>query len=301
MSHGGEAQADPAATPDLWAAALPQPRVLSSEASGWRAGLVRRWTGGQAHISQPPIDHHYVVLHLGGPKRVTRAGAGRTVHAQVTPGALTLVPAGTRYEWVTEGVIDFAHLYVHPSRLNNLIAAKFDRDPSTVTLDEAVGFEDPLLSRVMLEMLDHVGAGGLGANGYLDALFEAALANLAHRHSSLGKAVRPARHALAPLRLRRVLEAVEARLSQPLALGELAQVAGLSRFHFSRAFHVAMGEPPLAYVARRRIEVAKRLLRASDAPVAEVARRSGHASSSAFATAFRRGTGLSPSQFRRQL
>ncbi len=127
-------------TPDHWAASLRGGSpVISSDRSGWRSGLVRRWTDVSGEISQPPIDHHYVVLHLGGPKHVTRIGAGRTHRASVAEGALMRVPAGTRYEWITVGPIDFAHLYVHPARFNSVIAGQFGRDPTAVTLDEQVG------------------------------------------------------------------------------------------------------------------------------------------------------------------
>ncbi len=288
-------------TPDHYANTLQGPPVLSSEAGGWRTGLVRRWTGVSGEISQPPIDHHYVVLHLGGPKHVTRSGGGRTISAAVDEGALTLVPAGTRYEWMTVGPIDFAHLYVHPSRLSGLIASKYDRDPTTVTLDEQVGFNDPLLSQVMREMLRQVGEANTSAHAYLDALFDVALAQLAHKHSTLGQASRAARHALAPVRLRRVIDYVEANMGETISLDDLAHVAGLSRFYFSRAFQSAMGEPPTAYLARRRLELAKRLLRMSDLSHAQIARESGHGAPSQFAATFKRQTGQTPSNFRRQL
>ena len=288
-------------SPHGWADALRRDDpVVCSESAGWRSGLVRRWTGGTGRISQPPIDHHYLVLHLGGSKKVTRRGAGRTVCTAVDEGALTLVPAGTRYEWMTVGPIDFAHLYVHPSRLNNVIASKFDRDPASVTLNEQVGFEDALLSQTLQEMLIQVECGGASSNAYLDALLDVAVNNLVHKHSTVGAATRRARHALSPIRLRRVLEVAEARLASSLTLSDLAEVAGLSRHHFSRAFQVAMGEPPMTYLARRRLEAAKRLLREGDLPLAEVGRLSGLGSPSQFASGFRRRTGLTPSDFRRR-
>ncbi len=255
-------------------------------------------------ISQPPIDHHYLVLHLGGPKHVTRIGAGRTHRASVAEGALTLVPAGTRYEWITVGPIDFAHLYVHPARFNSVITGQFGRDPTAVTLDEQIGFKDRVLSELMREMLAFAEQEGGGAKRYLDALFDLAVANLAHKHSTLtpaSTALRKVRCALAPLKLRRVLDFAESRLAEPVSLSELADVAGLSRFHFSRAFQAAMGEAPMAYLARRRLEFAKRLLRSEDLPLAEVARRSGLGSPSQFASSFRRGVGQTPSSYRRQL
>lgn len=288
------------ADPDHFARGLDAP-VLSSDAGGWRSGLVRRWKGGAGDIRQPPIDHHYVVLHLGGAKHVTRSGAGRTVSAHVAEGALTLVPAGTRYDWRTVGPIDFAHLYVHPARLGGLVAARYGRDPSAVALDEEIGFEDPLLAQLIREMLAQAGEASVDAHAYLDALFDAALAQLAHKHSTLGPPVRIARHALAPTRLRRVLDHVEAHLGEPIRLDDLAGAAGFSRFHFSRAFHRAMGLSPLAYVAERRIDVAKRLLKTSDLPLSEIGRRVGLGGASGFSAVFRRTVGQTPSDFRRQL
>ena len=252
-------------------------------------------------MSQPPLDHHYVVLHLGGPKRVTRTGGAGDVTREVDEGALTIVPAGTRYEWRTEGPIDFAHLYVHPARLNHAVAMVFDRDAARVALHDEVGLTDPLLSETLRAMLHEVEVNGAAGRPYLEVLFDCALATLVRRHSSAGDVRQPARHALAPVRLRRVLDHMEASLAEPVSLASLAEVAGLSRFHFNRAFRAAMGEPPLAYLGRRRLEAAKRLLRTGDQPLRDVASLSGFTSPSRFAEQFRRHTGVTPSDYRRQL
>ena len=79
-----------------------------------------------------------------------------------------------------------------------------------------------------------------------------------------------------------LIDYVEANIGETISLDDLAQVAGLSRFYFGRSFHNALGEPPTPYLARRRLEAAKRLLRMSDlsmprspgSPVAESQARS---------------------------
>ena len=287
-------------TPDQWASALSHPVAVSSEASGWRSGLIRRWAGGSGEIVQPPIDHHYVVLHLGGPKHVTRSGGGRTVSVSVQEGDLTLVPAGTQYDWKTVGPVDFVHLYVHPSRFGALIASKYDRDPASVALDEGVGICDPMLAQLMREMLEEMTVREIGAHSYLDALLDAALAQLARKHSTLGTTVQPLRSAISQQRLRRVFDYVEAHLAQSVRLDDLAAVAEFSRFHFSRSFQAAMGEPPMSYLVRRRLEKAKQLLRTSDLSVSAVAQESGLGAPSQFAALFKRATGSTPSDYRRQ-
>lgn len=277
--------------------------MISSDRSGWRTGLVRRWTDVSGEISQPPIDHHYLVMHLGGPKHVTRTGAGCTQRSAVAQGALTLVPAGTSYDWLTVGPVDFAHLYVHPSRLSSVVAAKFDRDPNSVSLDEKVGFEDRLLSELTSEMLVNAERDGASTETYMDALLDFVVFNLIHKHSTLAwtrESSRPVKGALAARALRRVLDYVENHLAEMVSLSDLAGVAGLSRFHFSRAFQASTGEPPMGYLARRRLESAKLLLLSADMPLAEIGRLSGLGSPSQFASTFRRVTGQTPSSYRRQ-
>lgn len=287
-------------TPESWARQLSAPPVLDLDHLGCRAGGLRRWRGTAVAMSQPSLDHHYIVLHLGGPKRVTRTGEGRVLAKDVHEGAVTIVPAGTSYEWRTEGPIDFAHLYIHPARLNHAVAALFDGDPTRVTLAARIGANEPLIRQVICAMLAAANDVERG-RPYLDALFDVVLAHLVRAHTVPGSSSTSTLQALAPARLRRVLDFIESELSEPISLQALAGVAGVSRFHFSRAFRETMSQPPLAYVAQRRVEAAKRLLRETELPLGGVARQSGFGSPSHLAVRFRRHTGMTPSQYRWRL
>lgn len=61
-------------------------------------------------------------------------------------------------------------------------------------------------------------------------------------------------------RLRRVLRYIEANMTHPMRLSELAGAAALSPYHFARAFRAATGVPPMRYVWQRRVERAKWLM-----------------------------------------
>jgi AraC family transcriptional regulator len=108
-----------------------------------------------------------------------------------------------------------------------------------------------------------------------------------------------ARGGLSPAALRRVQLFVEANLAGSVALADMAGAAGLSEFHFARAFKAAMGMPPRAFVEQRRIERAKIALRGSNAALAAIALETGLGSQSRFTTTFRRATGLTPAVYRR--
>lgn len=87
--------------------------------------------------------------------------------------------------------------------------------------------------------------------------------------------------------------------SATLTIEELAQQANLSTFHFAKMFRVSMGLPPHGYVAKRRVERAKHLLRVSPSDLAGIALECGYASQSHFTRAFKVETGATPGAWRR--
>jgi AraC family transcriptional regulator len=83
-------------------------------------------------------------------------------------------------------------------------------------------------------------------------------------------------------------------------LDYLASLAGLSKFHFHRLFRSATGISPLHHHINLRINAAQTLLRETKKSVVNIALEVGYTNPSHFAQRFRRETGLSPSNYRRQ-
>lgn len=107
------------------------------------------------------------------------------------------------------------------------------------------------------------------------------------------------RGGLSPAASRRVQLFVEANLASPLTLAQLAARAGLSAFHFARAFKQTMGVTPRAWVEQRRVERARELLATSAMPLAQIAVVVGLGSQSRMTTVFRKATGFTPAAYRR--
>ena len=105
-------------------------------------------------------------------------------------------------------------------------------------------------------------------------------------------------HALDDRRLRRVLQFVDQNLQNPIRLKDLAEVANLSRFHFSRAFRKAMGQSPHRFVRNRRLERAKDLVLEEKLTLAEIAGICNFSSQTSFTRAFARATGMAPGRYR---
>jgi AraC-like DNA-binding protein len=80
----------------------------------------------------------------------------------------------------------------------------------------------------------------------------------------------------------------------------LAASAGMSRSAFAVRFTRLVGEPPLHYLTRWRMQKAQRLLRDGRAPLSDVAASVGYDSEAAFSKAFKRAVGAAPGTYRRR-
>jgi AraC-like DNA-binding protein len=83
-------------------------------------------------------------------------------------------------------------------------------------------------------------------------------------------------------------------------IAELAAEAGSSRSVLAERFMLYLGEPPLAYLARWRLQLAARLLETRQQTVLKVASEVGYESEAAFNRAFKREFGIPPGQFRKR-
>ena len=94
-------------------------------------------------------------------------------------------------------------------------------------------------------------------------------------------------------------EFIDANLDKNLSLETLADVAGLSVYHFARTFKQSEGLTPHDYLLERRLAKARELLTHPDQSLSAIASRVGFADQSHFTRRFRQAQGVSPGQFRR--
>lgn len=260
-------------------------------------GFIQSWQNTGAVMLQPPLDHHLVVMHEGGAKRVIRDGGGGRRTADVAPRSITTTEAGSSYRWETEGPVGFSHYYIEPAYFSSLVADTFDRDPASVSFAETIGRADPhsaTLFGLLLESRNDPYWSSI-AQYYADAL----LVRLASTSHWDGEFLRFRRMMLAPHVVRRVRDFIRANLEGRITLDDMAAVAGYSRFHFGRAFKQTTGMPPYAYVHHERLASARELLEQTSLPIAQVARQCGFGSHAYFSVRFRDATGLTPAEYRR--
>lgn len=288
-----EATTSPAALAD----SLSAPPVLSSETTGWDGAQVRLWRGIDPK-SYPPLDHHCLTLHLGQPRRLARRGEGRNLQVDIRPGAMSLSPIGAVYEWETTGPVDYAELYLSAEFIRKINSDVFDRDSTGLALEDPLGIRDPLAEAVFTELLEELSGMKSDSRLYLDSLLLTLSVRLVRLCGDVPDEGAQRRLSLAPARLRRVLEYIEANLSTDIGVTELAATASLSPFHFSRAFTLATGYSPYSFLIGRRLARAKALLGEPDVNMGSVAAQCGFRTEGQFSRMFRRGVGTTPRRYR---
>jgi len=99
--------------------------------------------------------------------------------------------------------------------------------------------------------------------------------------------------------LHKAIEYIETHLIDELSAEKLADVAGMSVPHFNRVFRKTLRLSPMEYVLSLRVQEAQRLLVTTDLPLSEIATTVGFYDQSHFTKRFRKVTGITPRQYRK--
>jgi len=87
---------------------------------------------------------------------------------------------------------------------------------------------------------------------------------------------------------------IETNFGDEITLDDVAQAAGVSRFHLARVFEARMGRSVMGYVRARRLAIAARRLAAGAPDILAVALDAGYGSHEAFTRAFSAAFGVTP-------
>ena len=137
-----------------------------------------------------------------------------------------------------------------------------------------------------------------GRSLVLDRLLELVLIEaLRYRPADIGDGRSSLLAGLADTRIGNALRIMHADAKRSWTLAALAREVGMSRSAFASRFLQLVGVPPIEYLATWRMRLAKSALASYEVPMIEIAEMAGYQSVSAFSTAFKRVTGLSPTLY----
>jgi AraC family transcriptional regulator len=267
-------------------------------ASDPSSGSITFWRHDPLHDVVAPMADHVIMAFPAGPVRFERRDGKTVVNGMTRPATVTVIPAGSTSRWDIYQPLSVVQLYLPQTTLKRVAREAGTAAPGDLV--ERTAHPDSITSRLLLSAAD-----ALEGSAALDSLFRHQLTDLlATRllaaHAGIPVTVQPVVGGLSPTALRRAIERLRSDNDTDVSLGALALEAGLSRFHFCRAFKESTGLSPHAWLRQHRLEQAMNMLRDTDASVVSVAVALGYASQTAFAAAFRKLTGETPSDWRRR-
>ena len=256
---------------------------------------IAHWRHGDAEYAKGGGGFLDVVLVLSECQTVERLLGGVWSHRPSRVGNITVVDPEESTRFVIRGQAEIVKLFV-PLALFTEATGQERRSAVIARFGEPAAELERCAQRALVALHDGEGSDPL-------LLSSIALRLLNGSIDGAGKPAGPAVGGLARRQLRRVRELIDASVAAPIArtpsLKQLAAEANLSMFHFAREFHRTTGSTPYAYVLRRRLDRARKLVLQTDLPLGRVGLLTGFPSPAHFADRFHREMGVAPGALRR--
>src|ERR1700716_2825633 len=209
---------------------------------------------------------------------------------------LSFVPAGHRfYGWQTPRVLTRV-TYFYIDTQDPLFDPEFSIIPA---ISPRLFFFDQAVWDTALKLKAEVGNSDPCSRQYAEALSLVLMHELIRLERTTSAPAASLRGGLPVWQQKRVVEFIEEHLAEEVSLAALAELADLSLYHFARAFKQSFGAPPHRYHMARRMDHARALLQKPALSVTEIGIETGFRETSSFTRAFRKFTGLTPTEYRR--
>jgi AraC family transcriptional regulator len=285
----------------------PDGLLVSSADRGWAALSAELWSHGDGVIAWKSTqrDTEICVDICGNGSVITRRGGGVFDRTVAERGTAWLSPGGLEEDYIdiSDPLPQVLHVYLPPSHFSSTSLGIDLNESMIASLRYESGFQDPLLAEIAYAIASELESPTSSGRLLAETLASSLAARLVQNHASSPPAQalpRMTQEGLDRRRLSRVLDYIEANLEGDLSVDYLASIACLSRFHFARAFKVAVGRPPHRYVSAKRLEHAKELLIRGDESLVDIALALDFSCQANFTRSFRQMTGQTPGQYRRR-
>jgi AraC family transcriptional regulator len=258
--------------------------------------LTRAWVNDPIHDDVAPMEHHVVAPTLRGDGWSEVRFGTKSICAPSVTGGITIAPRGFGGRFDCDGRPVASNVFVSRERLQRCADAM--GWARTAELLPRLNFADPKLFAILALIGAEAREGGPHSRLYLETLLDLLCVQLLRDHSAFSSQTVTSGTGLRPRQVRQVTDYMNVHLDEAVALQQLADLLGLSRFHFCTAFRKATGLTPHQWLVRIRMERAQELLADGRLTVTDVALAVGYQTPSSFTQAFRAAVGFTPSAYR---
>jgi AraC family transcriptional regulator len=272
----------------------PKPAILSSFDMSW----------DNIHFEyhcQPPFQtpshcfaqHVISIQSAPHPIKFERSLEGSSWSGTFQQGSSFIVPENVEHTAHTFTETEFMVLSLQSSQVNPIAHESVDPDRVEVLPFFQENF-DPLIYGIGLGFKREIESNGLYGRLYVDLLTTTLSVHLLHKYSARKTVLKEYVNGLSKYKLRRLIDYIENHMADNLSLAELAGMAGMSQYYFSRLFKQSMGLTPHQYIIQCRVERAKTLLLRGDRSIADIAHTVGFSDQSHLTYHFKRLLGVTP-------
>jgi AraC family transcriptional regulator len=273
--------------------------VTTQDRGSWHGVAIEQIEFLSEFSMQKPAHDYHVVCHMPNARtRLIQKRDGKIHEGMSFSGMSTIRPRGCSAVYEGEPIsVTCLHipdelLSRAANEINGCTGAKYEIVNTFQTYDPTIGHLIDLF-------LDELNRPVHPAQALISDAISGALAG--HLLRSYNAFDKPTRYLsrLGPHTLSRVIGYIEDHIEATIRLDDLANIAGVSRFHFSRLFKSGVGISPMAYVEQARIRKAQQLIQSGKATLLQIAFMTGFADQSHFTRRFQIHTGCTPAVYAR--
>ena len=299
----------------------PVPEMTSAEhLDSYPPGLITHTTSGPAWavarlsvfslstasevFQMPAVAEPFIVWVTSGEAQAQERVEGEPWHtSRLHRGSLFITAGGAPYEFrwqrLSDEPFEVVMVLLDLALFDDALHDTYGFQASKATLRDHSGFHDASLVGLLQCLRDEADQAA-PSKMYVSGIAQAIAVHLSRHYVDIDQNAGKAPASLPPFKLRRITAWMVEHLDQEFSLALLAEQAGMSEYHFNRLFKRATGIPPSQHHIALRMGAAKRLLRETDKTVITVANEVGYANPSHFSRTFRKNTGMTPRDYRRQ-
>jgi AraC family transcriptional regulator len=285
-----------AANPETLHQALSHQTLLTGGANRWQGLHFHHLNAPEGEVFEAFSLQHLLVIHLDSLTE-DRWLDGQFKQESYAYGDSLIVPAmATHRSYQFSDTNEMMMVGIETDFLDRVALDTFDRN--RVELIPHFSHSNPLILQLALELKNDLAAGSPAGLLYGESIAHTLAAHLVKQYTVDAPKVKSLAGKLSDLQVRQAIDYIQAHLDLPLSLAELAAIAQLSPYHFTRLFKQTTGLAPHQYVIYHRIDRSKQLLKQRQISIAQVALEVGFSNQGHFTKCFSKHTGSSPKSYR---
>ena len=273
--------------------------ISSSRNQGWENILVEQFQHPPGEGKTYYNNEHSICLSLApSPVRLFQTQGDRTNVGLYVKGDFCITPEKMPFFARWDNYDRFVQIRIPSSFINSIAEETLNHNPSRLELIPEFRIRDPQIEAICMMLLAELHQDNLGGKLYIESLTNVLGVHLLRQYFTAKPRLNIYKGGLTEHQLLQVVEYINEHLEQDIKLANLAQLLGMSQFHFSHLFKQSLGIPPYQYLLQQRIERAKQLLKQKKRSITEIAFECGFNSHSHLSKKFRQSTGMTPKAYR---